>query len=75
MKGYSVKDWREAGINARWARTRVGAPALLVKSGKKPWTRVTKEWTDRIANGESLIDVYDRFTLLIDIFSIPDPVM
>jgi hypothetical protein len=68
---YSVKTLRAAGLEARWTRSRHGAPIIVArKSGSSTWWHVGQDmWKRMIQIG--VIPAFERHTLLGDIFSVP----
>lgn len=73
---YRVATFRSAGLQARWTRTRQGAPIIAVRHPQAAtehqrtrWYYVDQcMWADMAADG--IIPAYDGHTLLADIFSI-----
>lgn len=71
---YSVKTIRHAGLEARWTRTRNGAPIMVTrnpnsefKHQRERWWYVDKPmWDDMSSVG--VAEAFDRHTLLGDIF-------
>lgn len=72
----SVKTFRAAGLEARWTKTRRGAPAILARDpqGRCPhqrttWWLVTAAlWDD--AHKLGLREAFNNHTLLGDVFSV-----
>jgi hypothetical protein len=69
MIKYSVKTIRAAGLQARWTRTRLGAPIISANAGKG-WYVVGRDMWNAM-KAEGVRPAFERFTLLGDIFSIP----
>jgi hypothetical protein len=68
---YSVKTFRAAGLDAKWTRTRRGAPIIVVKKPhQKTWVGVDQSMFDDMKK-EGIADAFERHTLLVGIFSIP----
>lgn len=73
----TVSTYRAAGLEARWSRTRTGAPAVFVRNPnadlahqRTSWFMVTAPmFKDMERFG--VIEGFDRHTLLADVFSIP----
>lgn len=73
---YNVATFRRHGLEAKWGRTRNGAPIILAR---KPtglphqrttwWAMHGTLWAD--AKTEGLVSAFDRHTLIADFFSIP----
>lgn len=70
MPKYSVKTFRDAGVEARWGRLRTGAPAMFVKADGT-WYVVDKSMWDSIAGGKGVAEAVRNHTLLGKFFSIP----
>lgn len=73
---YTVATFRKHGLEARWSRTRAGAPIILArKPAGLPHQRTTwwamhgAFWTD--AREVGVLEAFDRHTLLGDVFSVP----
>jgi hypothetical protein len=73
---HSVKTYRSAGLEARWGRTRLGAPVIFVRNPnanaahqRNQWWMVTKSMFDA-AQTVGALEAFDRETLLGDVFSI-----
>lgn len=66
---YSVKTLREAGLQARWTKTRRGAPIISASNGNG-WYVVDKDmWESMKKYG--VMETFSNYTLLGDYFSIP----
>ena len=74
---YTVKTLRDAGLEARWGRTRDGAPCLFTRDPNAAHTHQRRKWwmVDRgmwdAMNKLGVCDGFDGATLLGDFFSIP----
>lgn len=66
---YSVQTIRAAGLQARWTRTRRGAPIISANAGKGWYVVSNDMWT--AMKSEGVKPAFERFTLLGDIFSVP----
>ena len=74
---YTVKTLRKAQLEARWSRTRSGAPILLARNPvatlihqRKTWWAVDhKMWETMKQVG--VLEGFERHTLLGDVFSLP----
>lgn len=67
---YTVGEIRAAGLEARWTRTRNGAPIIVArKPGSTRWYCVDKHMWKRAAN-VGIAEAFDEHTVLGDIFSI-----
>lgn len=72
-----VHEYRAAGLEAKWSRTRAGAPAIFVRNPNATAEHQrTKWWFVSRAMFEGMqkrnaVDVFNEHTLLGDIFSIP----
>ena len=68
---YKVRTFRDAGLQARWARTRQGAPIIAVrKDDDGTWFVVDAEmW--RTMNKHGIKVGFESHTCLGDVFSIP----
>jgi hypothetical protein len=68
---YTVATIRSAGLQARWTRTRAGAPIIAARfSAGTTWFVIGKQMWDAM-KAEGIKEAFDRFTLLGDIFSVP----
>jgi hypothetical protein len=69
---YNVKTLRDAGLQAKWTKTRLGAPIIAArKPGTRGWFLVYRDmWKDM--NAEGVVSAFERFTLLGDIFYIAE---
>lgn len=76
MLNYSVKTLREAGLEAKWSRNRRGAPIIVARNPKatnkhqrETYWYVSKDmWAAMERDG--ILNGFDQFTLLGDIFSV-----
>lgn len=69
---YNVRTVRAAGLEARWTRTRTGAPIIVARdaSASQSWYGVTdRMWKD--ARRLGLRAAFESHTALGDFFSIP----
>lgn len=74
---YTVATLREAGLEAKWHRTRKGAPIIVARGPRaytshqrEGWWAVDKSMWKRM--GEvGIMQGFEESTLLGDIFSIP----
>jgi len=67
---YSVKALRDAGLEARWTRTRSGAPIIAARaSAKSRWYLVNVTMWSAMKQ-EGVLPAFERFTLLGDVFSV-----
>lgn len=68
---YCVNTFRQAGLEARWTKTRTGAPIIVArKPGTKTYWAVSNDMFEAI-KVEGVLPAFERFTLLGDIFSVP----
>lgn len=74
---YQVKTFRDAGLVARWGKTRKGAPIIFLKS---PYANTKHQRNNWWACDKSMFEImqtdgihkgFNDSTLLGDIFSIP----
>ena len=73
---YSVKPLREAGLEARWSKTRRGQPVIIARNPssdlkhqrEKWWYVDVKMW--ELFQKEGILKGFDLSTLLGDIFAI-----
>lgn len=76
MKRYSVKTFREAGLEAKWTKTRSGAPVIAVRNPKARLKHQRESWwiVDRpmwkTMERTNIQEGFDSHTILGDIFSI-----
>lgn len=74
---YGVKTFREAGLEARWGRTRNGAPMIFARDPNAKSNHQRLEWwmVDNVmwnmAKKVGVLDAFTNCTLLGDMFSIP----
>lgn len=76
MNRYSVKTLREAGLEARWTKTRNGAPIIVAhdpmassEHQRKTWWTI--DWaTWKTMQKVGIREGFDRHTLLGNIFSV-----
>lgn len=69
---YRVSTFREAGLEARWTRTRTGAPIIAArKPGAKAWELMDANAWRAIQRAGSVKDGFENVTLFADIFSVP----
>jgi hypothetical protein len=73
---YRVGTFREAGLEARWTKTRAGAPIIVVRNPNSPephqrdtWWGVTDSMWKSMQN-EGILMGFDNNTVMGDIFSI-----
>lgn len=72
---YSVKTFRDAGLLARWGKTKRRAPIILVKNPKGKLHQMTFWWAVDQSMYKRMCEVgivegFDQHTLLGDIFSV-----
>lgn len=67
---YTVSTIRSAGLEARWSRTRSGAPIIAARKPGGTWFVVACDMWDAMKS-EGIKPAFERFTLLGDIFSVP----
>ena len=74
---YVVATFRDAGLEAKWGKTRSGRPAIFVrnpnashKHQRTTWYLVTAGMFKHMED-EGIIEGYNTSTLLADVFSIP----
>ena len=66
---YSVKTFRDAGLEARWTRTRNGAPIIAArKLGDTYYVVCADMW--KAMQTEGVFPAFDRYTVLGKYFSI-----
>jgi len=73
---YSVKPMREAGLEAKWTKTRSGAPIIVArypkaeeKHQRERFWFVDQKMFDNMQE-VGIVEAFERATLLGDIFSI-----
>ena len=73
---YSVKPMREAGLEAKWTKTRRGAPIIVArypkaeeKHQRELFWFVDQKMFDNMQE-VGIVEAFERATLLGDIFSI-----
>jgi len=73
---YSVKPMREAGLEAKWTKTRNGAPIIVArypkaeeKHQRECFWFVDQKMFDNMQE-VGIVEAFERATLLGDIFSI-----
>lgn len=73
---YSVKPMREAGLEAKWTKTRKGTPIIVArypkaeeKHQRERFWFVDKKMFDNMQE-VGIVEAFERATLLGDIFSI-----
>ena len=69
---YSVKEIRKLGYEARWTRTRSGAPIIVARKpgGSGTWFAIDKNLWDA-AKTMGFDAAFESHTMLGDIFSVP----
>lgn len=68
---YKVGWIRSQGFEARWTKTRLGAPIIVARQpGKTTWWAVTASMWAK-AQQKGFPAAFESFTLLGDVFSIP----
>ena len=73
---YNVKTLRDAGLEARWTRTRRGAPILIARDPQGESRHQREQWwpVDRHVwakmQREGIREGFDGATMLGDLFSI-----
>lgn len=68
---YCVKTFRDAGLEARWSRTRKGAPIIVVKAYGE-WFVVDRcLWAAILRGPQGVAETVRNWTLLGKFFSIP----
>lgn len=67
---YTVSTIRSAGLEARWTRTRVGAPIIAAREPGKLWYVIGRDMWEAMKTG-GVNEVFKQYTLLGDIFSVP----
>jgi hypothetical protein len=67
---YRVSTFREAGLEAKWSKTRIGKPYLVGRQcGQKTWFVITSDMFERMEE-IGVMEGFEEFTLLGDVFSI-----
>jgi hypothetical protein len=73
---YSVKPLREAGLEAKWSKSRSGQPYIVARNPKaehqhmkERWWIVDNKMFERMQEA-GIVEGFDQATLLGDIFSI-----
>jgi hypothetical protein len=68
---YQVGTFRDAGLQAKWRRTRNGAPIIIVRQeDEKTWMAVTdRTWKDMKERG--IMEGFHMHYTFIDYFSVP----
>ncbi len=70
-KTYTVGTLRAAGLEAKWGRTRWGAPALFAReAGTDTWWMVDARMWER-AKAVGVLAAFHEYTLLGNFFSVP----
>lgn len=70
---YRVKTLRDAGLKAKWSRTKKGAPIIVAQRNDdfdKTWYTVDKQMWER-AEKVGIAQAFDEHTCLGFAFSIP----
>jgi len=67
---YTVSTIRSAGLEARWTKTRAGAPIIAARETGKTWCVIDRRMWQAMQD-EGILPAFQRFTLLVDIFSVP----
>ncbi len=65
---YSVNTIRESGLEARWTKTRNGAPIITARKSGGKWFVIDRNMWAAMQK-EGIVLAFERFTLLGDIFS------
>lgn len=74
---YNVKSIRATGLEAKWTRTRNGAPIITARNPESPLFHQRTQWY--VIDGKmwnraqtvGLIEAFNSGTLFGDIFSVP----
>ncbi len=67
----SVKTIREQGLEARWTKTRTGAPVVVIrKPDTNTWYAITSHMWKK-AETVGIVKAFDESLLTADFFSIP----
>lgn len=69
MLGYKVGTIREAGLEARWTKTRKGTPCIVARKPEGKWYIVNLDMWTR-AHEVGIMEAFEEHTCLGDIFSI-----
>ena len=74
---YVVKTFRDAGLEAKWSRTRKGAPAIFARDPeaktshqREKWWLVSKMMFEAM-QAEGIREGFNSCTIFGDMFSIP----
>jgi len=68
---HRVATYREAGLEARWSRNRLGRPIIVArKDSNSTWFQVTADMFETMKS-VGVREGFERCTLLGDIFSVP----
>lgn len=77
MMRYVVKTFRDAGLQARWTKTREGAPMIAVRNPNSKYPHQSKSWWlvhqsmwDAMKE-RGIMQGFDECTALGNIFNIP----
>lgn len=76
MNFWSVDTFREAGLEAKWGKTRKGTPCILLKdpNGRLPHQRekwwILDKGMAKLMQDEGIIEGFNNATILGDMFSI-----
>ena len=71
---YSVKTFREAGLEAKWGRTRKGQPCIYLRWPQAPTQHQRERWVmcdNRMMTRmqrDGVVRGYDNSTVLVDLF-------
>jgi hypothetical protein len=74
---HRVSTYRQAGLEARWGRTRNGAPAIFVRNPQSKLRHQRESWwmvTGSMFNAmkrDGVLEGFENCTLIADVFSIP----
>jgi hypothetical protein len=67
---YRVATFREAGLEAKWSKTRIGKPYLLGRQcGTKTWFVITSDMIERMEE-VGIMEGFEEHTLLGNVFAV-----
>jgi len=67
---YSVKTFRAAGLEAKWIKTRSGAPIISVRQPGQKWYVVDARMFAAMKK-DGIVPAFKNYTLLGDYFWVP----
>ena len=73
---YKVSTFREAGLEAKWSKTRKGSPIIVARNPKVRFEHQRKQWWAidnkawELCKQVGIVEGFDSCTALGDIFSV-----